>query len=304
MVLALLSSASVLAVTSGASAADLAVPRRAAFAPPVFSWTGLYVGGHFGSAWGTNHWDDPAGATGCAHSENNQPNQGNSNPTCVTVIPTPGVPQVITIVNAQGQLVQVPVGAAGGNQVFRTSHSMDGFLGGGQVGFNVQTGWLVWGAEVQGSVADINGHGSCGVGLVLNCDSKVDGLITFAGRAGFAADRVLIYIKGGGAWVHDKLTVDNTGGAFTTCAGGVANECLIVGETIKKSHWGWMWGTGVEYALPNNWSAKVEYNFIDVSSNDNQSFGNVPFTFDVTQRIHLVKFGVNYRLGPVGLFGL
>ena len=31
---------------------------------------------------------------------------------------------------------------------------------------------------------------------------------------------------------------------------------------------------------------------------------NVPFTFDVTQRIHLVKFGVNYRLGPIGLFGL
>jgi outer membrane immunogenic protein len=154
---------------------------------------------------------------------------------------------------------------------------------------------------VQGSAANIKGHGSCGVGLVLNCDNKVDGLITYAGRVGFSADRTLVYVKGGGAWVHDKLTVDQVGGIVTTCNGGV---CAIAGETTKHSRWGWMWGTGIEYALPNNWSAKVEYNFIDVSSNDNQSFGNVPFTFDVTQRIHLVKFGLNYRLGPIGLFGL
>src|SRR5688572_13333687 len=48
-------------------AADL--PRRVA--PPVvlpvaFSWTGFYVGGHIGGAWGTKEWDDPASTTGCA----------------------------------------------------------------------------------------------------------------------------------------------------------------------------------------------------------------------------------------------
>jgi opacity protein-like surface antigen len=54
-----------------------------------------------------------------------------------------------------------------------------------------------------------------------------------------------------------------------------------------------MLGVGTEYALWNNWSAKVEYNMMD--------FGNdSPFA---DNKFHVFKAGINYRFGgPGGVF--
>jgi len=54
-----------------------------------------------------------------------------------------------------------------------------------------------------------------------------------------------------------------------------------------------MWGAGIEYAFLPNWSAKLEYDFLDFRA---KTFviNDVP-AFDITQRIHLVKFGINYH---------
>src|SRR5205823_1177127 len=128
--------------------------------PPVFSWTGFYVGVHGGSGWGTKEWDE---------------------------IATPAL--------------------VGFNEA-DSSHPVNGILGGGQIGFNYQVGWAVWGAEIQASAADIKGKGNCGIVAEFNCASKVDGLATFAGRFGAAFDHTLVYVKGGGAWADDKLNLD------------------------------------------------------------------------------------------------
>jgi outer membrane immunogenic protein len=61
-------------------------------------------------------------------------------------------------------------------------------------------------------------------------------------------------------------------------------------------------GVGLEYAFADNWSAKVEYNYIDLG-NKNVGFANrapAPGAravdgFDVDQTMQVVKFGVNYR---------
>jgi len=281
----LLATASVFALSAGAaSAADLG-PRPVYKAPPpvaapvAFSWTGFYIGGHFGSGWGTKEWDDPASVTGCTHSSG----QGSANPTCVAIVPPPG--------GGGGG------GAAAGLLGFESSHTVNGFLGGGQVGFNYQFGWWVLGAEFQGSAADLTGHGSCSVQGLLNCSDKVDTLLTIAGRVGFAVDRALIYIKGGGAWVHDKFTVTNNNVLPLEIACGTVGEtiitCPIVGGTVNSSRWGGMWGAGIEYAFLPNWSAKIEYDFLDFGSKHiviNDAPG-----FDITQHIHLVKFGINYH---------
>jgi outer membrane immunogenic protein len=58
-------------------------------------------------------------------------------------------------------------------------------------------------------------------------------------------------------------------------------------------------GTGIEYAFLPNWSAKIEYDFIDFGKD------NVNFTLanggslgvDSHQFLHAVKFGLNYRFG-------
>ncbi len=195
----LLASASVLALNLGAAtAADLG-PRPVYKAPPPvaapvpFSWTGFYIGAHIGSGWGTKEWDDAKpNATACSHTS--PPGQ------FCFVPPGPGV----------GPITE--------GLIFNSSHTVNGFLGGGQIGFNYQVGWWVWGAEVQGSFADLTGHGTCGFEGLLNCSSKVDGIATFAGRLGFAVDRALIYMKGGGAWAHDKFAVTNSG-LIAVCEG-------------------------------------------------------------------------------------
>jgi hypothetical protein len=85
-----------------------------------------------------------------------------------------------------------------------------GFLGGGQVGINKQIGSLVFGLELDGSWADISGSQLLSTGGPLfgvqtdyNARSKIDGLVTFTGRAGLAADRWFVYAKGGLAVAHE-----------------------------------------------------------------------------------------------------
>jgi outer membrane immunogenic protein len=71
-----------------------------------------------------------------------------------------------------------------------------------------------------------------------------------------------------------------------------------------------MVGAGMEYAFSPNWSAKIEYNYLDFGTRHYQFISPttgalaIPSAYDVdiTQRVHLVKVGLNYRFtlgGPV-----
>ena len=97
------------------------------------------------------------------------------------------------------------------------------------------------------------------VAATVQCNSKSDRFGTFAGRLGIAADRTLVYFKGGAAWTHDIHDL-------VLC-------CGVVEATVSGGKWGWTAGTGLEYALTRNWSAKLEYDFMD--------FGTSRFVFDV-----------------------
>jgi outer membrane immunogenic protein len=221
-------------VAGPAVAADLARPVYKAAPPPAaFSWTGIYVGVHAGSAWSTHD----------------------------------------TTLSAVDVLIPIPA------QI-----NTNGFLGGAQVGFNYQTGSLVWGAEAQFSWSDLTGSNLCFGEFA--CSAKTDWLGTAAVRLGYAFDRTMVFVKGGGAWAHNKydLTVPGEGLAFNA----------------SETRWGWMFGTGIEHAFYGNWSAKVEYDFLDLGTKT-VDFGLANFidgaSTDFKQRIHLVKFGVNYRFG-------
>jgi hypothetical protein len=70
-----------------------------------------------------------------------------------------------------------------------TTHAT-GPLGGGLIGYNVQSGQWVLGVEADASAADLRGENTCFSGLVgLNCQRVVDALGTVAGRLGYAWDR-------------------------------------------------------------------------------------------------------------------
>src|SRR3954451_15332513 len=80
------------------------------------------------------------------------------------------------------------------------SHDVKGWVGGGQVGCDYQTGpWVI---GVQGL---FDGAGLTGSHLVPGATDVLDTRIRWFGtataRVGFAIENALLYVKGGGAWV-------------------------------------------------------------------------------------------------------
>jgi outer membrane immunogenic protein len=162
-----------------------------------------------------------------------------------------------------------------------SSHGINGFLGGGQAGVNWQSGIAVFGVEGQFSASNIEGTSPCLV--VVACSTQVNWVATVAGRFGLAIDKALWYVKGGAAWADSEYKA--TFGPFSASA--------------SDTRFGVMFGTGVEYAVTSNWSAKIEYNYIDFGR-DSVTFA-LPFrgsaSVDIDQKIHLIKAGINYRFG-------
>jgi outer membrane immunogenic protein len=177
--------------------------------------------------------------------------------------------------------------ALGGFTLPVTSHSFNGFVGGGQIGWNWQSGIVVFGVE--GELSATNAKGTAPCLLVLSCKTEQAWTATAAGRLGLADGRSLYYVKGGAAWSHNTYT---------------ANLNLLLGLNAETTdnRWGWLLGAGIEHAFAGTGlSAKIEYDYIDYGSKDY----NVPLAIIVPIDLgsknreyqHVVKVGVNYRFG-------
>jgi outer membrane immunogenic protein len=158
-----------------------------------------------------------------------------------------------------------------------------GFLGGGQLGCNLQFGsnWVI-GVEGDGSGSDIRGDITQTVlGITGTAHAQTDWIASATGR------RWLLYAKGGAAWAGDKYS------AFIP----VFNEQLEASETRT----GWTVGGGIEWAFWSNWSAKAEYDYYDFGTRTitlTGTFAGTPIQVpgvNVRQRISVGKFGINYR---------
>jgi outer membrane immunogenic protein len=164
-------------------------------------------------------------------------------------------------------------------------HDGDGFLGGGQIGFNLQSGQFVFGAEFSGSWADISGGHNATLIPADAYRSDVNTILLLTGRVGMTFDRLLLYVNGGGAWVRDE---------YEYSAAGVGTS------TTKQNRTGWTVGAGVEYGFTPNWSLAAQYNYVDLGDKD-VTFGGAaapfPFTDSVDQQLHLATVRLNYRFG-------
>jgi opacity protein-like surface antigen len=235
----------------------MVVKAKALVAAP-YNWSGFYVGGHFGAAQGKGH----VGFVG----------------TGVEVDPYIG-----------------------------------GYLLGGQAGYNFQNGSFVAGVEVDVSKTNINGTRTCGTSpgvdgagvtvafspLLLTCRSDFDWLATAAVRLGVTAwwsDRTLFYVKGGGAWAREEVTVGCILGPNNSAA-GCRNAANVFTNGFSATHdkVGGMIGVGSEFGLTRDWSAKAEFTYIrfrdhDVTATD----GTV---LNIGASVAEAKIGVNYRFG-------
>lgn len=259
-------------IGSAADAADLKAPvyKAPIVAPaPVSSWTGFYVGVNAGYSWG----------------------KANS-----TLLPT--------------SIFATPV-----------SPSVNGGLGGAQAGYN----WQVDRSWVVGLEADIQATGERGrynalvnsartinplnaagsqTDVFVDASWKMPWFATFRGRAGWlAAPDWLLYGTGGLA-VGEVRFATQLSGTITPIAGGVLVPpgTTIFGPALAESQtrFGWALGAGTEKKFNRNWSAKLEYLYVDFGSKTYFDFGTGAQT-DVRFRDHILRAGINYAFdwGPV-----
>ena len=119
---------------------------------------------------------------------------------------------------------------------------LDGFVGGGQIGYNYQMGQFVLGLEADLQGADLSSGNNLGL---LNV--KTDYFGTVRARVGVAFDRFMPYITGG--WAY----------------GNVKSSIPAIGFSSDRSHTGgFAVGGGLEYAVTNNLIAGVEYLYVDL----------------------------------------
>jgi outer membrane immunogenic protein len=154
---------------------------------------------------------------------------------------------------------------------------MNGALYGGQVGYLGQWGNVVAGIEGTYSGSNVQGSDAgCLVFIVgVDCRRDVNWLATVVGRAGIAYDRVLLYGLGGVAWADVDTDIR------------VLNQPFLSGG---DTHVGWTAGFGVEWALSNRVSARIEYAHIDLGS-ENQSLNFADRVDILPTRSSLVEDG-------------
>jgi len=140
------------------------------------------------------------------------------------------------------------------------------FLAGAQIGANYQIQHFVIGLEADfdwmashhtNNVVVFTPVGAAGPQM-FQLGTNNRWITAVAPRVGYAFDEILLYVKGGGAWVgSNNITFSNlTTNTNSTFSNGRTNT-------------GWLVGGGLEWAFAHNWTVRFEYNYIGLS---NRSF--------------------------------
>jgi outer membrane immunogenic protein len=183
---------------------------------------------------------------------------------------------------------QNPSSLTSGGSTSSGSFNTNGGLVGGTLGVNFQTGGFVFGVEGDWDWQGLQGTSNSPFCNVLasgtpSCETKSDWIATIRGRAGYAADRVLFYATGGGA------------------AGNVQTGLNTL-SLQSNTEYGWTAGAGIEWAFADNWTAKVEYLFVDLGNTTCNTSANCGFDAPATASNNSVTFtesiiraGVNFK---------
>jgi opacity protein-like surface antigen len=177
-----------------------------------------------------------------------------------------------------GESVLTPIGNGATNP--------SGVLGGLQLGYNcLLTPTLLIGIEGELDWTSAQGKSNLvdPVGTAsLSITSDHNWYDTLSGRFGYVMGPLMLFGKGGAAWMNaDYLMQVNSGLDGSTLTG--------------TTRTGWNAGAGLEYMLGSRWSAKLEYDHLEFGKNTVQ-FVN-PFGSSATFKtaVNEVKAGVNYH---------
>jgi outer membrane immunogenic protein len=291
-------------VATSALAADLPArtyTKAPAYVDPGYNWTGFYLGGNVGYSW------------------------GRSDTTSSFLDATSGA-----VLNSAS-----------------SKFNLDGVIGGGQLGYNWQNSNWVFGleADIQGSGEKGSTSNSCPggsatattlAGLSSACSTghlgdtapfnvaalpvtnslseKIDWFGTVRGRIGpTITPTLLAYVTGGLAY-GEVGTTDTVSGTNITNPGGQG----VNGGTVltplaasfgnSSTRVGWTVGAGLEGVVSGNWTAKIEYLYIDLGTVSGSfatpliapsgAFLTSSYSSHITDNV--VRVGLNYKFsGPV-----
>lgn len=256
-------------LATNAMAADLAA-RPYVKAPPIvdpgYNWTGFYAGLNGGYSW------------------------GRASETALIGAP-------------------FPAGSVG-----TVKQNVDGGLGGGQIGYN----WQVDRKWVVGVEADVQGTGERGrssdvlgtvrigrFGVTASTATSTDfpWFATFRARGGFLVDPSLLLYATGGLAVGEVKFASTPTLTLQAFDGNtpIGAPISATGPTVSESNTrvGWTLGAGLEKKFAPNWSAKLEYLYIDLGTKT--YFSGTGNDIDVRFRDHILRAGFNYQFtaGPV-----
>jgi len=166
-----------------------------------------------------------------------------------------------------------------------------GFLAGGQGGCNYQFG-SSWVLGIQGDYhwALATGDNTNAILPLLDDRSNLRSLASVTARVGYTADRLLIYVKGGGAWENDDYSI------------------LVSGFSLANAgdwHHGWTVGIGGEYAFLDFLTGFLEFDYYDFGTSTSTFntctvalCGAVTLPVDIRETKGVVKVGLNFKFGP------
>jgi outer membrane immunogenic protein len=262
---------------TSALAADLPArtyTKAPAMIDPGYNWTGFYLGGNVGYSWGRSS-------------------------------------DTSTLTNGAGTVLFTSGG----------SSNLDGIVGGGQIGYNWQMQNWVWGFEADIQGTDEKGSrgftcptGVCtpgtlatgffagptpvlpGAAVPVSLSQKIDWFGTVRARAGvLATPKVLLYATGGLA--YGEVNSSETIGALS-------------GFSSTNTNVGWTVGAGVEGVICDNWTAKLEYLYVDLGRTSGSFATTIPafgagtvasgtltnaFNSHITDNV--LRVGLNYKFG-------
>jgi outer membrane immunogenic protein len=294
--------------TAAASAADLApkyTKAPPAPPPPPCIWCGFYIGLNGGWAGANN-------------------GNNNNNLSAISLDAGGNTGPVFATNNNNNNNLGFAGGQIGYNWMFPGGYGGAGYGGPGYAGG--AAGWLVGvEADIQGAFSSNNNNnlagtfffGDDGNGNLFAGNSRVSWFGTLRGRVGYATGPVLFYGTGGLAYgsVRNNLLAsfqDDLGDCLAGVTAPVCGASTLVSN--NNTRWGWVAGAGIEWMFLPNWSAKFEYQYIDLGSvtniasaliNDTGSDGieGLVATQHVNERFSTVRVGVNYHFGGPAMGG-
>ncbi len=223
----ILASVGVMALTGSAFAADLPVKAPPPILPPVpvFSWTGVYVGGQVGYGWGQNRvgFGDAFGDAAAFS------------------------------YTADGVIGGAHVGY--NLQLDKFVIGLEGDVDGASLSKSYTTGLPFGLGLVGGGVLAAPLAGDFSVNVKHDIEGSIRGRFGFA-LGSFGWDRALIYATGGVAFGG---FTGNVSSSFPITPFGPFGGTTSASTTRV----GWTVGGGLEYAVTNNWSIRAEYRYTD-----------------------------------------